>query len=587
MENYNHKEAEKKWQDKWGEERLYRVGEDTEKPKYYILDMFPYPSGEGLHVGHPKGYIATDIFSRMKMMQGHNVLHPMGWDAFGLPAENYAIKNKVHPSVATEKNIATFKSQIQKLGMTYDWEREIDTTDPEYYKWTQWCFLKMLEKGLAYESHEPINWCPGCQTGLSNEDLEDGRCERCDSEIEQKPMRQWVLKITDYADRMLEDLDKLPDWEKSIKEMQRNWIGKSEGAVIRFGIKSEKGDDSNIEVFTTRVDTIFGCTYMVVAPEHPMISEHEAVIDNHEEIQGYISASKKKTELERTELQKDKTGVEIKGIKAVNPFNGKEIPVFVADYVLGHYGTGAVMAVPAHDERDFEFAKKYDLPIIQSIAQHFVDEKNPPVDGKDAVPRKAVQCIVKHWEKDQVINLHWKKFPWKTFIIGGVEDGEEIIDAAIREIKEETGYKNPKFIKKIGGEFHSEYFAAHKDVNRYAHLQGLYFELENDEQDEISEDEKAAHEVVWTDSKDVRDKLTSEDIKVALWDILQEGDKAYAEDGILIDSGDINLEKYPQVKVTLDTLAKIKEETDKAELNFWLVGGLAIPFYVGAVYRNH
>ncbi|MFC1644716.1 leucine--tRNA ligase [Patescibacteria group bacterium] len=366
MKNYNHKEAEKKWQSKWDDEKLYKVGEDTEKPKFYILDMFPYPSGEGLHVGHPKGYIATDIFARMKMMQGFNVLHPMGWDAFGLPAENYALKNKTHPREMNERNIATFKNQLKKIGFSYDWDREINTTDPEYYKWTQWCFLKMLEKGLAYESHEPINWCPGCQTGLSNEDLEDGRCERCDSEIEQKPMRQWVLKITDYADKMLEDLDKLPNWEKSIKDMQRNWIGKSEGSVIKFGIKSEKSDEGNIEVFTTRVDTIFGCTYMVIAPEHPMISEHESVISNYEEIQNYIKASNKKTELERTELQKDKTGVEIKGIKAVNPFNGKEIPVFVADYVLGHYGTGAVMAVPAHDERDRDFLDKIAIRELKS-----------------------------------------------------------------------------------------------------------------------------------------------------------------------------------------------------------------------------
>jgi leucyl-tRNA synthetase len=361
---YNHQEIEQKWQKIWQTTELYKTGSDPKKPKYYVLDMFPYPSGAGLHVGHPKGYIATDILARFKMMQGYNVLHPMGWDAFGLPAENYAIKNKVHPRQATEDNVKVFKKQLEILGFTYDWEREINTTDPKYYKWTQWAFLKMLEKGLAYESFEPINWCPSCQTGLANEDLEDGKCERCGSEVIQKPMRQWVLKITDYADRLLNDLEKLPDWEDSIKEMQRNWIGRSVGAEIDFKVLDS---DKIIKVFTTRVDTIFGCTYVVLAPENKLVDELKEQINNWQEIEKYRESVAKKTTLERTDLNKDKSGVQLEGLKAINPFNGEAVAIFVADYVLNNYGTGAVMAVPAHDERDFEFAKKYKLNIKTSI----------------------------------------------------------------------------------------------------------------------------------------------------------------------------------------------------------------------------
>ncbi len=363
---YDHQALEKKWQKIWADSNLYQTVEDFSKQKYYILDMFPYPSGVGLHVGHPKGYIATDIFARYKRFKGFNVLHPMGWDAFGLPAENYAIKNKVHPRKATDENIVNFKKQLSILGFSYDWEREVNTTDPAYYKWTQWIFLQMWKKGLAYESFEPINWCPSCQTGLANEDLENGLCERCGSEVEQKPMRQWVLKITDYADRLLDDLEKLPNWENAIKDMQRNWIGRSQGAEIIFKIKDSKAE---IKVFTTRVDTIFGCTYVVLAPENKLLNELKGKIRNFPLVQEYLELAKHKTELQRTDLNKDKTGVVLEGLYAINPFNGEELKIFVADYVLNSYGTGAVMAVPAHDERDFEFAEKYGLKIKTSIGQ--------------------------------------------------------------------------------------------------------------------------------------------------------------------------------------------------------------------------
>lgn len=363
---YNHQEIEKKWQKIWEESNLYRTENDFSKPKYYILDMFPYPSGVGLHVGHPKGYIATDVLTRFKMMQGVNVLHPMGFDAFGLPAENYALKNKVHPKINTEENIKTYKKQLSILGLAYDWSREISTIDPEYYKWTQWIFLQMFKKGLAYESNEPINWCPSCKTGLANEDLEGGLCERCGTPVEQRPLRQWVLKITDYADRLLEDLDKLPNWENSIKEMQRNWIGRSNGAEVDFKLieeGSKEGDKLSARVFTTRLDTIFGCTYIVLAPEHTLVKSLKDKIENKEEVENYINECKNKTDLQRTDLNKEKTGVCLKGLKAINPFSGEEVPVFIADYVLFSYGTGAVMAVPAHDERDFEFARKFGLRI--------------------------------------------------------------------------------------------------------------------------------------------------------------------------------------------------------------------------------
>ncbi|MGB2580539.1 MAG: leucine--tRNA ligase [Minisyncoccia bacterium] len=375
-EKYDHKEIEKKWQAEWEADGLYCAKENQVKPKCYVLDMFPYPSGEGLHVGHPKGYIATDVYSRMKRMQGFNVLHPMGWDAFGLPAEQYAIKNKVHPRVAVDKNTKRYKEQLSMIGFDYDWSREVNTTDPAFYKWTQWIFLQMFEKGLAYESYEPINWCPTCLTGLANEDLDGDACERCDTTVEKKPMRQWVLRITDYADQMLADLSKL-DWPVSIKESQKNWIGRSEGAEIDFKIN---GIDKVITVFTTRPDTLFGATYCVLAPEHKLLDELKEVVKNWSEVEKYREETKSRTEIERTAEGQEKTGARLEGVFAINPANEEKIPLFVADYVIGHYGTGAVMAVPAHDERDFEFAKKYNLPILMVVCPNYPATSCPILD---------------------------------------------------------------------------------------------------------------------------------------------------------------------------------------------------------------
>jgi leucyl-tRNA synthetase len=381
MKSYDHGKIEKKWQQEWEKSGIYRSKEEAGKPKAYVLDMFPYPSGDGLHVGHPKGYIATDIFSRHARMSGKNVLHPMGWDAFGLPAENFAIKNKVHPRKAVEKNVARFKEQLQKIGLDYDWSREINTTDPEYYKWTQWIFLKLLEKDLAYEAFEPINWCPSCQTGLANEDLDNGVCERCGSKVEKKPMRQWTLKITDYAERLLNDLELLPEWQEHIKESQRNWIGRSEGAEIEFSLD---GSNEKLKVFTTRPDTLFGVTYMVIAPEHPILHKLELRITNLNEVAKYAKEATAKSEIERTAEGKEKTGVKLEGIMAINPANDAKIPVYVADYVLAHYGTGAIMAVPAHDERDFVFAKKFSLPVLPVIRPMLASETKEGLEVRRA-----------------------------------------------------------------------------------------------------------------------------------------------------------------------------------------------------------
>ena len=361
--SYNFKEVEKKWQNIWDKNETFKVTEDSSKEKWYGLIEFPYPSGHGLHVGHPRSYTAMDIIARKRRMQGYNVLFPIGFDAFGLPAENYAIQNHVHPRIVTEKNIAHFTEQLKSIGFSFDWSRAVDTTDPEYYKWTQWIFIKLFEKGLAYKATMPINFCTGCKVGLSNEEVVNGVCERCGSPVVQKEKSQWMLKITEYAQRLIDDLDDI-DFLDKIKTQQRNWIGRSEGAEVNFQIK---GSDYFLTVYTTRPDTLFGATYMVVAPEHTLIEEFKDQITNLDEINDYKAQAARKSDFERAELNKEKTGVEIKGIKAINPLTGTEIPVWISDYVLSSYGTGAIMAVPAHDDRDYEFAKKFDLPIIQVI----------------------------------------------------------------------------------------------------------------------------------------------------------------------------------------------------------------------------
>lgn len=361
---YNHKELEQKWQKIWDEEKAFATSTDYSKPKYYALVEFPYPSGQGLHVGHPRPYTALDIVARKRRMQGYNVLYPMGWDAFGLPTENYAIQNHIHPKIVTKNNVERFKKQLHSLGYSFDWEREINTTDPSYYKWTQWIFLKLFKAGLAYKSEMPINWCTSCKVGLANEEVVNGVCERCGSEVVRKVKSQWMLKITEYADKLIQDLETV-DYIERVKVSQKNWIGKSQGAEVDFAIA---GKEDKLRVYTTRPDTLFGATYMVVSPEHPLIDKYKDEIKNYDALVEYREMAARKSDFERTELAKDKTGVEISGLKAVNPVNQKEIPIWISDYVLMTYGTGAIMAVPAHDERDWDFAKKFNLPIIEVVA---------------------------------------------------------------------------------------------------------------------------------------------------------------------------------------------------------------------------
>ena len=365
-ELYNHKVVEKKWQKVWDDNKAFAATDDYSKPKYYALVEFPYPSGQGLHVGHPRPYTALDIVARKRRMQGYNVLYPMGWDAFGLPTENYAIKNKIHPKIVTENNVKRFKEQLHSLGYSFDWDREINTTDPSYYKWTQWIFLKLFKAGLAYKKEMPINWCTSCKVGLANEEVVNGVCERCGAPVVRKVKREWMLKITDYAEKLIEGLDHV-DYIERVKVSQKNWIGKSQGAEVDFSIK---GKEDKLRVYTTRCDTLFGVTYMVVSPEHPIIDKYKDELKNWDAIAAYRDEAAKKSDFERAELAKEKTGVQIEGLTAINPVNGKEIPIWISDYVLMSYGTGAIMAVPAHDERDWEFAKKFNLPLIQVVAKN-------------------------------------------------------------------------------------------------------------------------------------------------------------------------------------------------------------------------
>ena len=359
---YDHKAIEPKWQKIWEDKGVFHAEDNSDKDKFYALIEFPYPSGQGLHVGHPRPYTALDIVSRKRRLQGYNVLYPIGWDAFGLPTENYAIKNHIHPRIVTQQNVARFKKQIQSLGISFDWSKEINTTDPEYYKWTQWIFLQLFKKGLAYKKEMSVNWCTSCKCVLANEEVVNGVCERCGSEVVHKVKSQWMLKITEYADRLIDDLD-LVDYPERVKTQQKNWIGRSYGAEVDF--KTSTGD--TLTVYTTRPDTLFGATYMVISPEHPMIEKWSGILNNIDAVREYQTAAAKKSDFERTEVAKDKTGVKLDGVTAVNPVNGKEIPIFISDYVLVSYGTGAIMAVPAHDTRDWEFAKKFDLPIIEVV----------------------------------------------------------------------------------------------------------------------------------------------------------------------------------------------------------------------------
>ncbi|MDQ5954527.1 MAG: leucyl-tRNA synthetase [Patescibacteria group bacterium] len=534
MKSYDHKKIEKKWQAVWDKKKIYNA-KNTQGKKFYGLIEFPYPSGAGLHVGHIRSNTAMDIISRKRRMEGCNVLYPIGWDAFGLPTENYAIKTGIQPAIVTKQNTDTFRRQLKELGFSFDWSREVDTTDPTYYKWTQWIFLQMFKKGLAYKAKTEINWCPKDKIGLANEEAEGGVCDRCGGPVEKKEKEQWMLAITKYADRLDKDLDEVNYLEK-IKIQQRNWIGKSEGAEIDFKIKNTP---EKITTFTTRADTLYGAFAVILAPEHELVEKLKSQITNWKEVADYINKTAKKTDIERTVEDKDKSGVELKGIKAINPISGEEIPVWIADFILVQYGTGAVFA-DMHDERDFQFAKKYKLPVHQSIMPLFIDKAHPWVDGKEVVERTAIHAVIRK-DNGDILVLYWKGTEeWKknapiTLLIGGVEKGENLIEAAKREIKEETGFVNLKFIEQLPINTQSRFFAAHKNVNRIANVTCLIFDLINEERVEVDEKETQFH-----DWKFVSMSKATSDINIPD-DIYFLGylnkPSAFTEEGVLVDSG--------------------------------------------------
>jgi leucyl-tRNA synthetase len=534
MKDYDPKEIEKKWQEEWEKSGIYKAEEDSKKPKYYTLVEFPYPSGDGLHVGHVRSYTAIDALSRKRRMQGHNVLYPIGWDAFGLPTENYAIKTGKDPRIVTKENTDNFRRQLKSLGLSFDWSREINTTDPKYYKWTQWIFLKFFEKGLAYKAKSEINWCPKDKIGLANEEVVNGCCERCGTPVEKREKEQWMLAITKYADRLDKDLDEV-DYPERVKTQQRNWIGRSEGAEIDFEVKDS---EEKIKVFTTRPDTIFGATYMVLAPEHELVRRLESQITNREEVQKYIQEARKKTDIERSAEGKEKTGVELKGVRAINPANKEEIPVFIADYVLPHYGTGAIMAVPAHDKRDFEFAEKYNLPIKRVVEPKFYGTEGDGAvrPGLPFIKREAICAIVRNPKDDTYLCNVWKGIEMRGLLTGGIDEGEDKIEAALREIKEETGYKNVRFISDPEWSINTFFYHRQKKENRWARFHFLYFEIEDEERESVSEEELAKHEFVWKKKEDLNDFFTvyEGDFLVTL---LNNPSFVHTGEGIMANSG--------------------------------------------------
>ena len=533
MEQYDHKKIEKKWQRFWQEKHTFEAGEDQKKEKNYILIEFPYPSGDGLHVGHVRSWTALDIVARKRRAEGKNVLYPIGWDAFGLPTENYAIKTGKDPRIVTKENTDTFRRQIQSLGISFDWSREINTSDPDYYRWTQWIFLQLYRQGLAYKAKTYINWCPKDKIGLANEEVIDGACERCGTPVEKREKEQWMMAITKYAQRLYDDLDTV-DYIPQAKLQQRNWIGPSQGAEIRFPIKDS---DRSIAVFTTRPDTLYGATYVVLAPELLLAAQLAEQAENRDELKEYIVATQQVSEMERTAEGKEKTGIEMKGIRAINPVTKKEIPIFVANYVLGGYGTGAVMGVPAHDQRDYLFAKRFHLP-IQTVLEPLITKK----EGEDAlqsslplVERRSVVAVIKHWSEDKYLGVRWKRTNWQAFVIGGIEAGEDAAAAGKREIREETGYRNATPVRSLGGTVHAQFYQTLKQENRFAHFEPMLFQLENAERDPITPEEQALHDLVWLSPEEMDAFITHPDMQI-IWDRVK-GNECYTGEGILIHSG--------------------------------------------------
>jgi leucyl-tRNA synthetase len=561
MQRYNPKEIEPKWQKIWEESQIYKVNEDPAKPKRYVLEYFPYPSGAAMHVGHVRNYAIGDAVARYARMRGFNVMHPMGWDAFGLPAENYAIKNNISPQQAIAQNTSRFKQQLSQMGFSYDWSRELNSSDPAYYKWTQWFFLLLLERGLAYQKDSLQWWCDYDKTVLANEQVEAGKCWRCGNAVSKKPLKQWFFKITDYADRLAEDLDKL-DWSESIKSMQRNWIGKSKGAEIDFKI-----DDSDevIRVFTTRPDTLYGATFMVLAPEHPL-ADKVTTPQQRADVEHYITTTQSKSDVERQETDREKTGV-FTGAYAVNPVNGQKVPVWIADYVLFGYGTGAIMAVPAHDERDNEFAQKFSLPIVQVIEPETgIPQKNPEF-------RSSIVAIVRDPKTNTFLSINWVKQGGNLFIGGGRDTDEDALETARREIAEETGYTNLKFIEKTGRIWHN-YYAHSKNVARRIEAYGLFFDLIDDTRQEVAldENEKNKFTTEWLEPGEVELKIKDE-LHATVYSLLVKGECFHGE-GILTNSGSFDGMNSAEAreKIVEDLVKQqVAEEKINYKIRDWLI----------------
>lgn len=560
---YECSNIEKKWQKIWEENKAFETKNNSDKEKYYILVEFPYPSGSGLHVGHVRSYTALDSYARMKRMSGYNVLFPMGWDAFGAPAEQYAIKNQIHPKDAVKENIKTFKGQIQSLGISFDWSREFSTTDPEYYKWTQWQFLKFFENGLAYKAKKDINWCPNCKTGLSNEDASGGVCDRCGTKVVQKEKEQWMLKMSDYAEDLLSGLDDTHFAER-IKLGQINWIGKSTGAEVLFKIKDS---NENLKVYTTRPDTLYGVTFMVVAPEHPIIEKFSDEIKNIEEVKSYKEFAKSKTEFERTEMTKEKTGVCLDGIKAINPVTNEEISIWISDYVMMNYGTGAIMAVPAHDDRDYEFANKFNIPVVPVIEQITGQKRD------DETIKNSIVALVYDPKTDKYLTIDWKEKGGRLLIGGTRIDDEDVIKCAIREIEEETGYNDLEFVRTIAPINH-HYYAFNKNKAYEIESTGVLFNLVSDSMvsTNLDEEEKDNFEVSWV-SKDVIENEIKDELHITTFNNLL-NPVPFTGDGKMINSGLLNgmTNKKESIEKMMDFLESNKLGTRKTnyKLQDWI-----------------
>ncbi len=582
-EFYNHSEIEPWAQKKWDEEKIYEVDlSDQSKDPYYLLIEFPYPSGD-LHVGHWYAFAITDIFARFKRMQGKNVLYPFGFDAFGLPAENAAIKRGLDPRKWTYENMDTMRAQVRTMGASFDWSKEVATCSPEYYKWTQWLFSRLFEHQLAERKEAAVKWCPNDQTVLANEQVINGTCERCGHEVEERILTQWFLSITKYAERLLTDLEGLP-WREDIKSAQREWIGKSEGAKLAFALSFKKhpedsewrdvdGNPAQVAVFTTRPDTLFGATYLVLAPEHPWVlaaldGEHD-VLSNEAAVRAYVEEAKKKTERERME-NKEKTGVQLTGIMAIHPLTREEIPVFVADYVLGSYGTGAVMAVPAHDERDFEFATKFELPIVQVVAPRLVQTEEPGAFKSDepVTITDGVIALIRHWSEEKYLALKWKNVGWTTLLTGGMEGDDSAAETALRELREETGYTDARVVESYGI-VDGLFYHVPKEQNRLTHGHILRMELTSDMRDAVAPEEEVRHEIVWLSKEELRKQLTARTHQYAVEQIFSDH-YVYTDAGTLINSGEYSNRESQEAMADI-TDAAGGERTTNYRLRDWLV----------------